>query len=154
MKNQIGLSQELIKFQIDVSCQYNEIPPELSVYISQQCKFDQTITQPAQVIKFDHLLHFGQTYHLTLVRSGKSDVDPTQMLIIDRVIIDGINVQNLIWNHSYYEPQYPEIWYQQQVSQGQPPELRVPGETWLGHNGTWNLPFGSPFWRHQIEVMS
>lgn len=153
MKNQIGISQELVNFQIELECHYKNTPPELSVYINDMVMFEQKITQTSTNIKFDHLLNFDSQYLLKIIRSGKHDSDPTQMLIIRKIIIDGIDVQNLIWAHSWYQPQYPEVWYQQQVAAGQTPDEQVPGETWLGHNGIWTLPFSSPFWRHLIEVM-
>jgi hypothetical protein len=154
MKNQIGISQELIQFQLDVNFQYRDTAPKLTVYINDVCKFDQTLSGSQAVISFDHLLDFGQTYELKIVRSAKTDQDPSQMLIINCITIDGVNVQNLIWSSSYYEPEYPAVWYQQQIELGQTPEPRITGETWLGHNGTWSMPFDSPFWRYLMEVMN
>ena len=154
MKNQIGVSQELIIFQINVEVKFRSIPPRLAVYINDECKFEQILQEPRTAIEFEHLLMFDQSYQLRLVRQGKTDLDPEQMLIIDSIVIDGINVQNLIWSHSQYQPDYPTAWYQQQVAQGQTPESTVPGETWLGHNGEWTMPFASPFWRHLMEVMA
>lgn len=154
MKNQIGISQELISFQINVEVKFRSIPPRLAVYINDSCKFEQTLQESCVTIKFEHLLMFDQSYQLRLVRQAKTDQDPEQMLIIKSIFIDGIDVQNLIWSRSQYKPDYPKAWYQQQVSQGQIPEATVIGETWLGHNGEWIMPFASPFWRHLMEVMS
>lgn len=154
MKNQIGISQELISFQINAQVKFNSIPPRLSVYINDECKFEQTLLESSVIIEFEHRLMFDQSYQLRLVRQGKTDQDPEQMLIIDSIFIDGINVQNLIWSRSQYRPEYPTVWYQQQLAQGLTPESTVPGETWLGHNGEWCMPFSSPFWRHLMEVMA
>jgi hypothetical protein len=154
MKNQIGISQELIDFQIDLRCQYQSQAPKISVYLDENCMASQEITQPFTTIKFNQLLDFNNHYDLKIHRQGKTDQDPTQMLIIDQILIDGINVQNLIWAHSYYEPEYPQLWYQQQTEIGQIPEAKISGETWLGHNGVWSMPFSSPFWRHLMEVMN
>ena len=154
MKNQIGLSQELISFQINAQVKFHSIPPRLAVYINDDCKFEQTLQESSVSIEFEHLLMFDQLYQLRLVRQGKTDQDPEQILIIDSVFIDGINVQNLIWSRSQYQPDYPPVWYQQQMALGLTPEKTVTGETWLGHNGEWTMPFTSPFWRHLMEVMS
>jgi hypothetical protein len=154
MKNQIGVSQELICFQINADVRFCTIPPRLAVYINDECKFDQTINDSSVAIEFEHLLTFDQLYQLRLVRQAKTDQDPDQMLIIKSIVIDGINVQNLIWSSSQYQPDYPPVWYQQQVALDQTPEKTVVGETWLGHNGVWTMPFASPFWRHLMEVMS
>jgi hypothetical protein len=154
MKNQIGTSQELICFQINADICFHTVPPRLAVYVNNECKFDQTLDKSSAVIEFDHLLNFDQIYQLRLVRQGKTDQDPAQMLVIKNIFIDGINVQNLIWAGSQYQPDYPMIWYQQQVSQNKTPEKTVVGETWLGHNGVWTMSFTSPFWRHLMEVMA
>lgn len=154
MKNLIGISQELISFQINAQVKFHSIPPRLAVYINDECKFEQILLESRVTIEFEHLLMFDQTYQLRLARQGKSDQDPEQMLIIDSIFIDGINVQNLIWSSSQYRPEYPTAWYQQQVAMGKIPEITVAGETWLGHNGEWTMPFASPFWRHLMEVMA
>ena len=74
-----------------------------------------------------------------------------QYVIIDNVIIDGIDVQNLIWSRGWYEPEYPVLWASEQAQAGIELETKVLGETWLAHNGIWNFVFSSPFYKFVIS---
>ena len=149
----IGISQELIQFQLDLSYNYTLNAPEIIVCLNGISKFNKPLTGTSCLIKFNHVLDFNQTYCLEIQRTGKTDQDPIQMLVIDSLLIDGVNVQNLIWSNSYYKPDYPTLWYSQQVAQGVTPEVQVPAEVYLGHNGTWRLNFTSPFWQHLLDQM-
>lgn len=151
--NPIGTSKELIQFQLDLSYNYTLTAPEIIVCLNGIVKFKEPLSGNNCSIKFEHVLDFGQPYTLHIYRAGKTDQDPGQMLIVDRIIIDGNNVQDLIWGCSYYEPSYPELWYSQQVAQGTTLETKVYGETHLGHNGLWTLNFTSPFWSYLLDQM-
>lgn len=152
--NLIGTSKEHIQFKIDISYNYTLNAPEIKVCLNGISKFNQSLTGNNCSIKFDHLLEFGEAYCLEIYRAGKTDQDPDQMVLIDHITIDGVDIQNLIWTGSYYEPSYPALWYAQQISYGIVPEVQVLGETYLGHNGLWTLTFTSPFWQHLLNQMN
>jgi len=74
-----------------------------------------------------------------------------QYVILNQVCIDGIDVQNLIWHRSWFEPIYSTVWKQQQIDAGVALEEKIIGETWLSHNGTWKFEFFSPFYKFIIS---
>jgi hypothetical protein len=109
--------------------------------------------------EFVHELNFGP-HCLEMHRTGKTNhqmrtiengKNEGQDVIIKYIKIDGVNIRDMIWTNSYYEPEYPEPWASQQKSQGIELEKYVPGETWLGHNGVWRLNFISPFYRFLMD---
>ena len=96
-------------------------------------------------IKFSHTLDFGN-HVLTIVHSGKTNSTPNQHVIINSITIDGIDLRDMLWTDSVCIPQYPEPWASEQRALGIELEQRVVGETFLGHNCEWQLPFTSPFY--------
>jgi len=155
--------QETINFKLTFKPNYWNLPPHACVSIDDQVKFDNTITVENNVVEFSHTLLFNQPHKLMIKRSGKTDdqvrknTDGTyddQMLIISKIVIDGVNVQNIIYTDSYYEPNYPKIWAKQQELAGIVLEKKVIAETHLGHNGTWTLPFTSPFYLFLMDKMN
>ena len=151
---------EHIQFEIFVKPQFWKDPPHLSILIDNQEKH-QSLIEHSQVIRFRHTLALG-THQLTMIRTGKSNQQVRlddqgnhqgQELFIEWIKIDGVNIRNLVWTNSYYEPNYPEPWATQQQEQDIKLERLVPGETCLSHNGTWRLDFNSPFYRFLMDWM-
>jgi hypothetical protein len=157
----MSLLSEKIIFEIYVISKYWKDPPGLTVYIDNLQKFQGLITEQSTVIKFTHELIFG-SHTLQMDRVGKTNQQMCkkengdtegQDLIIDYIKIDGVDIRNIIWTKSYYEPEYPEPWASQQRSLGIKLEQRVLGETYFGHNGRWSLEFTSPFYRFIMDWM-
>jgi len=141
---------EDINFKLYFSAEYAKEPPHIEVYVNDAKKFAGTVGN--EIISFNHNLILGTNQSLRIVRSGNL-IDPTQMLVLEQVDIDGINIRNIVWSRSYYSPIYPEPWATQQREQGIELEENVIGETWFGHDGTWTLDFSSPFYMYMFNWM-
>jgi hypothetical protein len=155
------LSNETILFELSFISDYWKDPPGLEIYIDNVQKFQGLVVDQSTVIKFAHELAFGD-HILQMRRTGKTNNQTrknedgeveSQDLKIDYIKIDGVNIRNMIWTNSYYVPEYPEPWASQQRALGIEIESQVPGETWFGHNGVWNLKFTSPFYRFLMDWM-
>ena len=139
--------QEKIRFDLHFSSVFENTPPGAKILIDQQEMFDGLLDNPVNKISFNCSLKFGIPHQLAIVRYNKPIDQPAQSLIIDKIVIDGINIQNIIWANSYTEPEYPEPWASKQRAAGIELESQVLGETWLGHKSTWVLKFTSPFYQ-------
>lgn len=150
---------EEIKFEIAFKTVWWRDPPKAAVYIDDCEKFNSTVPDNL-IVRFAHTLNFTD-HELSIVRTGKdnSQVRLTEQgyqgqdLIIDWIKIDGVNIRDLIWTNSVYQPEYPEPWASQERLSGVQLEQYVQGETHLGHNGTWRLKFSSPFYRFFMDWM-
>lgn len=150
---------EKIKIVIDITCEFWDQPPLVDLIINDTMLGSHRIDSKKYVIEHYAELELEKSHLLKLKRYNKSDDQCTivdgnkkdQYIILDRVSIDGIDVQNLIWSRSWFEPQYPELWRMQQEEAGVQLEDKVLGETWLSHNGVWNFEFTSPFYRYVIK---
>jgi hypothetical protein len=150
---------EQIKIKIELIAEFWDRFPMIDMVINGDWISQHIIDQRCHTIENTVNLQMGQSHLLQLHRYNKSDdqcqiIDgrkKDQYVIINDVIIDGINVQNLIENQCWYEPEYPEVWARQQKNTGIDLESKVIGETWLSHNGIWNFEFSSPFYKFVIK---
>lgn len=155
-----GNMQETIKFQLGIKSEHWDRYPMIDISVDGEIRCKRILDQSYQIVEFDCMLDFDNQHTLSIKRYNKSDdqcvVMPDgsrkdQYIIIDKVIIDGIDIQNLIWHRSWFEPDYPNAWAQQQYESGIWLETKVIGETWLSHNGTWFFEFTSPFYKFVIS---
>lgn len=149
---------EIITFEIHLLAEFWDKPPRAQLLIDNIEQFNQDLPLGTTVIKFTHKLDFGE-HELKLVRSGKVpgqyvSPDQDQKLSIEKVIIDGVNIRNIVWIYSKSIPKYPEPWATIQRKQGIELEKEVIGETTFGHNTTWVLNFTSPFYRFIMNWMN
>jgi hypothetical protein len=153
-------TSENIFFDIILDATYWDQPPKLEVVVDNQSVGTYTIDQPEFHIRFQQVLLFDQPHILELRRSGKTQDQTrmlddgtfeTQMLHIQTVKLDNIDLRNLAWDSSNFEPEYPEPWASEQQAQGIKLEKQVPGEMYLGHNGVWRFAFTSPIYKFLVE---
>ena len=150
---------EKIKIQIKLTAEFWDKFPIVDLVLDNNRISHHVIDKKQYVIEDVVELEMDKPHLLQLRRSNKSDDQcieinnqkQDQYVIIDEVSIDGINVENLIWNRSWFEPQYPVLWAEQQKENGIELETKVIGETWLSHNGVWNFEFFSPFYKFVIS---
>ena len=150
---------EQIKIKIELSAEFWDCFPMVDMIVDKDTISQHTVNQKNYTIENTVNLQMDQTHLLQLYRYNKSDnqcvmIDDEkkdQYVIVNNVIVDGINVQNLIWDRCWYEPEYPEVWARQQKQAGIDLESKVVGETWLSHNGMWNFEFSSPFYKFVIK---
>ena len=148
------MNQENIKFKLEFESRYWDQPPGITVLVGQQQCYHGLAWCQQLVVEFYCVLDFDQDYTLMIKRWNKTDdqcqtVDNNtkdQMLILRKVEIDHIDVQNVVLSASWFEPQY-SVTYQPDHAL----ETQVLGETWFGHNGTWRLQFRSPTWQWLIK---
>lgn len=154
------MASEHIKFELSFKTNWWKDPPIVAIYLDDSEKFSGAILKDT-VVEFSHNLNFSD-HELIIHRSGKNNQQVRfdahgnyqgQELIIDCIKIDGINIRNLIWTDSAYEPDYPEPWASQERAAGVELEKYVVGETNFGHNGVWRLKFTSPFYRFLMDWM-
>lgn len=146
------MNKETIKFNFEFFPEYTDDDyPSANILIDSESKFDGIITDSRHVVSFWHTLSLDQQHRLTINRYGKAN--KPQQLTIKRISIDGIDIRNIIWAHSYNTPIYPEPWASQQRAAGIKLEEQVLGETCFGHNGTWVLNFTSPFYKFLYDWM-
>jgi hypothetical protein len=152
-------TSENIFFDIILDATYWDQPPRLEVLIDNKSVEKYTIDQPEFHIRFQQVMSFDQPHILELRRTGKTQDQTrmledgtfeTQMLHIKTVKLDNIDLRNLIWHSSKFEPEYPEPWASEQQAQGIELEDQVLGEMYLGHNGTWSFTFTSPIYKFLV----
>lgn len=140
---------ENISFEIFLGNQFYDKPGTVTVFIDEQEKFNATLTTPGLVeIKFDHKLVLQRKHKLKIVRTGKTPdqtiVDDNgnlikdQIIWLEKLIIDKIDVQGLIYKNSYFYPNF------------KPQEAIQSGTHW-GVDGSWELEFTSPFYMYLIR---
>jgi hypothetical protein len=155
------VTAETIKFEFIFEPVYWDAAPTVEILVDNCSKFKGAVTTKENKIAFYHDLAFDQAHELIIIRYGK-EINQTrltgdiqdQILKITNIVIDGVDIQNIIWSRSYFEPEYPEPWATEQTNNGIILEKAIPGETWLGHNGTWTLQFASPFYKFLMDAMN
>lgn len=152
-------TSENIFFDIILDATYWNQPPELEVVVDNESVGKYTIDQPEFHIRFRRVMSFDQPHILELRRTGKNQDQTrmladgtfeTQMLHIKTIKLDNIDLRNLVWHSSEFEPEYPEPWASEQQAQGVELEKQVLGEMYLGHNGVWRFAFTSPIYKFLV----
>jgi hypothetical protein len=153
-------NSENIFFDILLDTTYWDQPPKLEVLVDNKSVGKYIIDQPEFHIRFRQVMSFDQTHTLELRRTGKTQDQTrmsddgtfvTQMLHIKTIKLDNIDLRNLIWHSSQFEPEYPEPWASEQQAQGIKLEEQVLGEMYLGHNGIWRFEFTSPIYKFLVN---
>lgn len=156
------IKTEKLKFKLELWATYWDKPPVAEIFINALSCFKSEITgtedKPTQ-IELEHTLEEGQEYTLKIVRTGKdkgqsvvenSEIVKDQLLHIKMLEIDEIDLGALVYE-GIYTPAYPEPWATQQRSAGVELPVSFKNVTTMGHNGTWELKFTSPFYMWLLE---
>lgn len=144
---------ETIKFEFTLFSEFNLSPPVVEILVDDERKFYGPIEFNEISILVEHTCNFNIPHKLTLIRSGSTSADRTQMLSIKKLKIDGIDIKNIIYNRSYTIPIYPEPWATEQKNAGINLPKEIKGTTDFGHDCTWYLNFTSPFYRYIMGWM-
>jgi hypothetical protein len=142
---------ERLHFRIGLSGTYWRKRPIYSVLINDSVHECREVTAPSDeifYIEFDRDIIEGAG-SLKIRLENKDNLDTVQnhdrteivqdlLLNIHSVEIDDINLGNLIWTHTEFTPQDPT----------RPILTKCVN---LGWNGTWSLPFNSPFYIWLLE---
>ena len=159
----LPMATEKLKFKLELFSTFWDEKPKLEILINEESKILKdidTTEQSPSIVEFEHECIEGEQYQLTLKRTGKdknqtvidSDgkITKDQLLHIKSIEIDEIDIGALVYE-GVYTPDYPEPWYSQQVEMGKTPPNSFKNVTAMGHNGTWQLKFQSPFYMWLLE---
>ena len=157
------MATEKVKFKLEMYATMWDKAPHAEVLIDNESYFDGDITgteDKPSVIEFEHELEEGKSYELIIKRSNKDNnqtvvdvhgkIVKDQLLHIKDIEIDEVGIGGLIYE-GVYTPEYPEPWATQQRESGNDLKDSFKNVTQMGHNGTWNFKFGSPFYMWLLE---
>jgi hypothetical protein len=144
---------ELINFELVLYSKYWNTPPYVEVSVDDEIKHQCKLTDEYTTIKFSHQLDFNMHHKINILRQGKTMRESrmlmdrtweTQECGITRLYVDDINIRNILWDKSYFEPEYDKF---------QSGDKIVPGECCFGFNGKWTLDFTSPFYQYVVDCV-
>ena len=123
---------ETLRFNIKLDTDYQSTAPAVTVMFNGKTQFDHQITDQTEV---QFRGEIQERNSLVIDRQNKPDNEKQDLFIIS-ISVDSIDLRNLIWSRSIFTH-----------LDGR----QVVGETWLGLNGTWQLQFNGPFWKHMMD---
>lgn len=150
---------EQIKFEIYLTSEYYKNPPHAEIYINDSLKFSDDIRDRQKIITFWEKLNFDSQYSLKIIRSNADEKNysingkiANQCLYIDKIIIDNINCEWLLYSNSYAITDYPESYKKYQQERG----LEIFDKSYnttLIFNTEWYFNFTSPFYIFIMKCM-
>jgi hypothetical protein len=157
------MATEKLKFKLELWAEYWDEAPYIKILINNHVHFKNEIKgteKEPNVIEFEHELIEEEKYKLIIERVGKNKkqtvvdhngkIIKDQLLHIKSIEIDEIDIGALVYE-AVYTPQYPEPWATQQRLAGNTLPESFKNVTTIGHNGTWQLNFASPFYMWLLE---
>ena len=157
------MATEKLKFKLELYANFWDKPPIAEVLVNDNSFYNGTITgteDKPQLIEFEFECEEGKDHTLTISRSGKvkgqtvvnenGNVLKDQLLKIKRIEIDEVELGSLVYS-GIYTPEYPEPWASQQREAGTELKESFKNVTTMGHNGTWQFKFTSPFYMWLLE---
>ena len=152
-------STEDINFDINFTSEYYKKPPHAKIFVNEVCKFSDFITNDKQKICFTEKLNFNENYTLKIIRSNadnkKHVIDGKifeQCLHLDKVIIDNIDCEWLLYENSFAIPEYPVDFIEHQAKLGLPHITKGYSKTFT-FNTEWYFNFTSPFYIFIMKCM-
>jgi len=157
------MGTEKLKFKLELHATMWDLPPVAEILIDDKSYFKGNITgteQKPTLVEFEHEFEEEKDYRLIIKRSGKDknqtvindkgDLLKDQLLNIKSIDIDEIELGALVYE-GIYTPDYPEPWATQQRETGVELQESFKNVTKMGHNGTWQFKFTSPFYMWLLE---
>ena len=157
------MGTEKLKFKLELYATMWDKPPHAEILVNDKSYFNNDITgteDKPNVIEFEHEFMGGEKSELIIKRSGKGnnqtvvndngDLLKDQLLHIKGIEIDEIDLGALVYE-GLYTPDYPEPWATQQRESGADLQESFKNVTRMGHNGTWQFKFASPFYMWLLE---
>ena len=153
------MDKETLHFKVGLSGTSEKKQPKFSIAIDGNIVCEGTLSQApnaTEYFEFDVSLteepHELQISFLNKVptdtiKDSDGNIVGDLLLNIDSIEIDDIDLGTLPWTASIYNPIYPESY----TDQDQKNVKDVINCVTLGWNGTWRLPFVSPFYIWLLE---
>ena len=156
------MEKESLHFKLGLSSSSKK-QPEFAVYINDKEFLDTKISvtdNNIEYFEFDAEIEEGpcslriefknKLPEYTKINNNDEIVEDL-LLNIDSIEIDEIDLGSLLWTASDYQPIYPEVYKQKMHSEGKELPKSVKNCVNLGWNGSWILPFTSPFYIWLLE---
>jgi len=156
------MAGETLNFKIGLSGSHSSKCPHITISVGSKEYFDGTLAASTgtQYIEFAAEVPEGNSelkitftnktrYDTVVDAAGKIVED--MLLNIESIEVDDIDLGTLLWTASVYRPVYPDVYQAEMKKQGQELEAEVKNCVNLGWNGTWILPFETPFYIWLLE---
>lgn len=156
------MDKEVLNFKLGLS-KSSQKSPEFAVYINDKIFLDTKISaieNTTEYFEFDTEIDEGFcNLRIEFKNKLPEDTKTNQngeiiedlLLNIDCVKIDEIDLGSLLWTASNYKPIYPDVYKNKMLLEGKKLPETVQNCVNLGWNGSWNLPFTSPFYIWLLE---
>ena len=157
------MGTEKLKFKLELYATMWDRPPHAEILIRDKSHFRGDITgteDKPNVVEFEHEFTEGEKSELIIKRSGKSnnqtvvndngDLLKDQLLHIKGIEIDEIDLGALVYE-GLYTPEYPEPWAYTTTRSRCGIARIIQERHCMGHNGTWQFKFESPFYMWLLE---
>lgn len=154
---------ETLKFKIGLSGTSDRKQPEFKILLNGTKMVHETLKSTpnsieyfefdAEVAEGKHFLEIellNKTFGDTITDS-EGNILSDLLLNIDSIEIDDIDLGSLKWSLSEYKPNYPPNYIKTTIRNGSSLPESVKNCVNLGWNGTWTLPFDSPFYIWLLE---
>lgn len=135
----------LTKIAVTLTPKLDNIAPEVFVSVP-----GRVVSETLWHSKFVELEFDAAAGWIEIVFMNKPELDHNMAVIVDKVEFFGISDPKFVWA-GVYTPKYPEPWYSQQTEK---PPAQLPGQNYLGWNGTWRLDFTVPVFTWMHKTMS
>jgi hypothetical protein len=155
--------KEILAFKIGLSGTSDKKQTEFKISINGDTVVHSKLTkQPNETEYFEFTYEISEgdnNLEISLLNKGFGDtvidnegnIVGDMLLNIDSIEIDEIDLGSLKWTLSEYHPIYPERYRAEARKRGDELSSPVKNCVNLGWNGTWKLPFTSPFYIWLLE---
>jgi hypothetical protein len=156
------MSKETLHFKIGLSTNSTSKLPEFTLGVNGTTHFKGTLSSggSTEYFEFDAEIEEGDgVFELCLLNKQDSDtvmspdgeILEDMLLNVDSIEIDDISLGFLLWTHSSYFPTYPESYIEYSKATGNELSESISNCVTMGWNGTWKIPFTSPFFVWLLE---
>jgi hypothetical protein len=143
---------EIVQFSFVFDSEWSSTAPVIEIRNNnQQVVAPMSVTGKQTVQCLIEMLPGQKNNVLEIVRSNH-DEQTQQLCQLVELKADDNNL-NLILNHAEFYPQYPKIWYQEQVLLRKEWPLFHKGWSSWGWNGSWQMKYDTPFYDWLLEKL-
>lgn len=157
------MTTETLNFKIGLSRSSDIKELEYSIYVGEIEYVSGFLTkQPNEIeyLIFDAEVSEGES-SIIIKLKNKTDSDTVKdangniiqdiMLNVESIEVDEIDLRQMIWTHSNYQPKYSSSYVLEQEKLGNKLDNSIKKCVNLGWNGYWSITFTSPFYIWLLE---
>ena len=154
---------ETLDFKIGLSSSSNKKHPKFKIFLNGVEYVSDTVKSGSgqtEYFEFDAtvaegncnlVIEFLNKSKLDTVLDSNGNIVDDLLLNIESIEINKIDLGTLLWTASVYQPNYPQQYKDDMQQSGHQVPESVKNCVNLGWNGTWALPFTSPFYIWLLE---